>query len=135
MHELIEAEQARGAWGKQASGAADYSAEEAGGEEDESGLPGAAALMDDNEPKLSKAEERIARRQARAKQWTEFNARKPDERYEGTRLGRRAAHTHRTLPHSPIHSSHLPPSSPTGTRTPPTSRRSRTRGSTWETSR
>jgi hypothetical protein len=43
VHELIEAEQARGAWGKQASGAADYSAEEAGGEEDESGLPGAAA--------------------------------------------------------------------------------------------
>ena len=128
MHELIEAEQARGAWGKQASGAADYSAEEAGGEEDESGLPGAAALMDDNEPKLSKAEERIARRQARAKQWTEFNARKPDERYEGTRLGRRAAHTR-----TQRHSSHLP--LPTGTRTPPTSLRSRTRGSTWETSR
>ena len=99
MHELIEAEQARGAWGKQASGAADYSAEEAGGEEDESGLPGAAALMDDNEPKLSKAEERIARRQARAKQWTEFNARKPDERCDGTRLGRRASHA-RTPPHT-----------------------------------
>ena len=133
VHELIEAEQARGAWGKQASGAADYSAEEAGGEEDESGLPGAAALMDDNEPKLSKAEERIARRQARAKQWTEFNARKPDERYEATRLGRRAAHAHRPI--RPIHSSHLPLLPPTGTRTPPTSRRSRTRGSTWETSR
>ena len=132
MHELIEAEQARGAWGKQASGAADYSAEEAGGEEDESGLPGAAALMDDNEPKLSKAEERIARRQARAKQWTEFNARKPDERYERTRLGRRAAHT-RTPPHTQL--THLPLLLPTGTRTPPTSQRSRTRGSTWETSR
>ena len=113
MHELIEAEQARGAWGKQASGAADYSAEEAGGEEDESGLPGAAALMDDNEPKLSKAEERIARRQARAKQWTEFNARKPDERYEGTRLGPRAPHIHSatahssTLPHTHTQVSHI----------------------------
>ena len=42
----------------------------------------APAAEKDGDEKVSKMQARMLRRQARAKQWAEFNATKPDEKYE-----------------------------------------------------
>ena len=43
---------------------------------------GAAKTSSEPEKKISKVQERLLRRQARAKEWAEFNATKPDDKYE-----------------------------------------------------
>ena len=128
VHELIEAEQARGAGEAGRAGGRLLSG--GGGRRGGRAVAGGGGA-DGRQRAEAEQGRRAYRRQARAKQWTEFNARKPDERYEATRAWTSRPHTH-TAPSAPYTAT---PPAPllTGTRTPPTSPRPRTRGSTWET--
>ena len=52
------------------------------GEEAEEKEAGEAGETSGKAEKLSKMQERLLRRQARAKEWAEFNSKKPDDKYE-----------------------------------------------------
>ena len=52
------------------------------GEEDEEKATGEEGATGKSSEKVSKMQERLLRRQARAKEWAEFNSRKPDDKYE-----------------------------------------------------